>query len=53
MMMMGQKFQSIVSGENVLEEIKDNDLNQPHKHRKGAGDSAIVNSEEQIDVAID
>ncbi|QHN84423.1 ABC transporter G family member [Arachis hypogaea] len=41
------------SGENVLEEIKDNDLNQPHKRRKGAGDSAIVNNEEQIDVAID
>ncbi|RYR29936.1 hypothetical protein HN51_062754 [Arachis hypogaea] len=41
------------SGENVLEEIKDNDLNQPHKRRKGAGDSAIVNSEEQINVAID
>ncbi|XLS78531.1 hypothetical protein HN51_062756 [Arachis hypogaea] len=41
------------SGENVLEEIKDNDLNQPHKRRKGTGDSAIVNSEEQIDVAID
>ncbi|KAL1347417.1 hypothetical protein AAHE18_07G003800 [Arachis hypogaea] len=39
------------SGENVLEEIKDNDLNQPHKRRKGAGDSAIVNTEEQIDVA--
>ncbi|KAL4298460.1 hypothetical protein S245_057817 [Arachis hypogaea] len=39
------------SGEDVLEEIKDNDLNQPHKRRKGAGDSAIVNTEEQINVA--
>ncbi|KAK7299811.1 hypothetical protein RJT34_10639 [Clitoria ternatea] len=34
------------SSENVLEEIKDNDLNRPHKRRKGAGGSAAVNMEE-------
>ncbi|MED6226094.1 hypothetical protein PIB30_100130 [Stylosanthes scabra] len=35
-------------GENVLEEIKDNDLNQPQKRRKGAGGSTTVNTEEEI-----
>ena len=39
------------SSEKVLEEIKDNDLNQPHKRRKGAGGAVIVNTEEHIDEA--
>ncbi|MED6189010.1 hypothetical protein PIB30_091439 [Stylosanthes scabra] len=45
------KMEEHSEGENVLEEIKDNDLNQPQKRRKGAGGSTTVNTEEEINGA--
>lgn len=37
------------SSDKVLEEINDNDLNQPLKRRKGAGGAVVVNEEEHVD----
>ncbi|XP_027368630.1 E3 ubiquitin-protein ligase ORTHRUS 2-like [Abrus precatorius] len=40
------------SSEKVLEEIKDNDLNQPHTRRKGAGGAVMVNIDEHTGDAV-
>lgn len=37
------------SSEKVLEEINDNELNRPHKRRKGAGGTVVVNKEEHAE----